>query len=157
VAGLGAPFRAQLGQWIEEDRLDAALKTFVAAFVSDGMALLKPLPGARKVLSDLRRRAGYSVVITGRRTRVARACLRHCGLPVGAVVGGLVGTAKAPAMREHRIDAYVGDTTLDMHGAREAGVTGVGVLGGTHTAAELTGAGATTVISALTELSGWLT
>jgi len=156
VNDLGVPFRAQLAQWIEEDRLDGALRTFVEAFLAEGMALLRPLPGAADVLADLRRTDGYSVVITGRRTRVARACLRRCGLSVGGVAGGVVGLAKAPAIREHHLDAYVGDTGLDMQGARAAAVPGIGVLSGTHTAASLRQAGATTVISSLTELSAWV-
>jgi phosphoglycolate phosphatase-like HAD superfamily hydrolase len=156
IHDLGAPFRTQLGRWIEEDSLDVALRTFAAAFLSEGMPLVKPLPGAREILEAVRRRGGRSVVITGRRTRIAKACLRHCDLTVDTVVGGLVGEAKSPAMREHRVDVYVGDHRVDMQGAREAGVTGVGVLGGTHTAAELTKAGATAVLNSLSELSEWL-
>ena len=156
IADLGAPFRAQLGRWIDDDRLDLALRTFLKIFVTECLPLVVPLPGAGELLAAVRRRDGWIVVITGRRARVARACLRRCELNVDAVVGGVTGTAKTPAIIGHRVDAFVGDHPLDMLAARTAGVPGIAVPAAPHLAPALLEAGATAVVSSLDELARWL-
>jgi phosphoglycolate phosphatase len=153
LADLGAPFREQLARWIPPDQMMPALRAFLDAFLSGGLDLIVPMPGAASVLAALAERGGRAVVVTGRRDSVARGCLRRCGMAVDAVTGGVTGTGKAPAMRLHRLDAFVGDHPLDMAGAVAAGVPGIGVLNGMRTADELLAAGANVVILTLEELA----
>jgi phosphoglycolate phosphatase len=156
LADLGAPFRAQLATWVEANRMDVAMRTFYREFMESGLAKIEALPGAEKVLATVQARDGFSMVITGRRKSVAMACLRRCGLAVPVVVGGVFGPDKAVAMREHRIDAYVGDHLLDMHASVAAGVPGIGVGTGSHAEQPLADAGAATVVPTLETLVPWL-
>jgi phosphoglycolate phosphatase len=156
VADLGPPFRAQLGQWIpDERRLRAALSVFRRVFMDQGLALVTPLPGARQAVSALVRLGGYAVVITGRRADTASACMSRCGIAVAALVGGVTGLEKVAAMRKHRIDAYIGDHPLDMQAACGATVPGIGVTTGAHSGKALLDAGAVAVISTLEDVVLW--
>lgn len=156
LADLGAPFREQLAQWIPRERIKPALRVFLGAFMSGGLSRVVPLPGAAAVLAAVAELNGRAVVVTGRRGSVARACLRRCGMTVAAVTGGVTGTEKAPAMRRHRIDAFIGDHPLDMAGALAAQVPGIGVLTGARSAEDLLAAGATAVVATLEVLADQL-
>jgi phosphoglycolate phosphatase len=158
VAELGIPFRGQLGRWIPYDRLDVAVTAFGRALLDGGLGLVRPMPGAARVLRAVRARGGQLVVITGRHPKIALACLRHCGLDTltDAVTGKVVGLDKAPPMRYYAVEAFVGDHVLDMAGAVAAGAAGIGVLTGSHTERELSGRGASAVVANLHELSEWL-
>ncbi len=63
-------------------------------------------------------------------------------------------------MRELDVDpgatVMVGDTSHDLHMARNAGVHGVGVTYGAHAAAELAGCGPQTLAGSIAELGSWL-
>jgi phosphoglycolate phosphatase len=157
VADLGPPFRAQLRQWIpDERRLQAAMALFRRAFLDEGLAHVTALPGASQAISAVHRLGGYPVVITGRRADTAGACMSRCGIAVTALVGGVTGLGKVDAMRGHRIDAYVGDHPLDMQAACHAPVPGIGVTTGSHSERALRDAGATAVVASLDEVVGWL-
>jgi phosphoglycolate phosphatase len=152
VAAIGLPLRGELARWIPAEKLDDAIRTFIAVFRSGGLRRVQPLPGARELVDALRRGGGSSVVITGRSPRMAVACLRTCGLSVPVVVGSVSGPAKTPAMRTHRVAAYFGDHPMDMASAVAAATTGVGVLTGSHPAADLSRAGARLVLPTLHDL-----
>lgn len=155
VATLGVPITEELARRLPPDRVEEAVLTFRASFLSDGLEHLAPLPGAVDLAAALARN-GRLVVITSRPEPAARACLAACGIPVGTVVGGVAGLAKAPGMREHRIGAYVGDHPLDMLGARTAEVLAIGVTSGHTTAGELYEAGADHVVDSLNEITAAL-
>lgn len=156
VSRLGPPIRDELRQWVPEARLDAAVAAFRATFTGTSLRYLRPCPGATDVLRALSAAGGRSIVITSRRPFVARAALKATGLCAAMLVGGVTGTEKAPAMIANGVAAYVGDHALDMLGATAAGVPGVGVLTGAHDEAELRTAGASLVVSTLTDLLGIL-
>jgi phosphoglycolate phosphatase len=156
IADLGQPFREQLAQWVEPPRMARALRLFSGAFISGGLDLLVPMPGAAGALDALAGCGGRAIVVTGRRGSTARACLLRCGMTVDAVAGKVTGTGKAPAMRRYRLDAFFGDHPLDMAGAQAAGIPGIGVLNGLRSADELLAAGAMAVIPTLEDLTGRL-
>ena len=151
VAQIGPPIRQLLGRWVPDDRVDAAIAVYRSAFLSQGLALLTPLPGAHSLAVEVRRRNGRLVVITSRLTEIARSCLSASGLEADTVVGGVTGIEKGSAMTDNAVEVYLGDHPLDMQGARSVGVTAVGVLTGNHTADELRGAGAVHVVKDLAE------
>lgn len=153
IADLGQPFRKQLAQWIEAPSVATAMRFFFEAFISGGLDLIVPMPGAPEMLDALAECGGRAVVVTGRRGSTARACLLRCGMPVYAVAGGVTGTEKAPAMRRYGVEAFFGDHPLDMAGARAAGIPGIGVLNGLRSADDLLAAGATAVIPTLEDLT----
>jgi phosphoglycolate phosphatase len=152
LAQLGLPIRDELRRWVARDRIDAAVARFRSAFIGDGLRYLRPTSAAQAVLDAIANRGGRAVVITSRRPEIAAAALHAVGLVATAVVGGLTGEGKAPAMVEHGITCYVGDHPLDMAGARAARVPGVAVLTGNHNEAQLRRAGATLVVDSLAEL-----
>jgi phosphoglycolate phosphatase len=139
---LGPPMREELGRWMAPERLARALRVFRSSFLTEGLAMLAPLPGAEDLLDAVRRRNGRLVVITSRLPHIARQCLAAAGLTADTVVGSVSGREKAGAMIEHRVEIYIGDHPLDMIGATAAGVPGIGVTTGGHDAADLRGAGA---------------
>lgn len=158
VGDLGRPFREQLLEWIEPDRLEKAVRVFGLAFLKNGVGQTTALPGAREALDAVRRSGRTPVVVTGRSTLTARACLRSCGLwQDGAdLAGSVTGAAKAPELSARAVEAFIGDHVLDMAGAMAAGVPGVGVLTGSCSEAELRAAGATAVVDGVTDVAQWL-
>lgn len=151
VAQIGPPIRQLMGRWVLNDRLDDAIDVYRRTFVSSGLTLLRPLPGAASLGTEVRRRNGRLVVITSRLTGIARSCLSASGVEADIVVGGVTGLEKGAAMTEHGVEVYIGDHPLDMQGARSVGITAIGVLTGNHGADELWAAGATCVMKDLEE------
>ncbi|WP_243708676.1 hypothetical protein [Actinomadura sp. GC306] len=82
--------------------------------------------------------------------------MAYLGLEVDAVVGGLFGTGKGVALREHGAGAYVGDHTGDVDAARAAAALAVGVATGPFDAAALTAYGADVVLPDLVAFPEWL-
>jgi len=157
VRRLGPPIRQELALWIPQERIEDAVTVFRTSFTAeDGLNRLRPLPGAVELLRRVRDSGGRAVVITSRIPRIAHACLAACSLDVVAVVGGVSGEQKSPAMREHGVGVYIGDHPLDMLGAVHAGVRAIGVTTGNNSDAELREAGATVVVQGLDVVAGWL-
>jgi phosphoglycolate phosphatase len=153
VRALGAPQRDQIARWVPAGLLDDAMRLLAAAFLAEGLPLVRPLPGAVRLLRAMHDAGGSAVVVTARRTRSAAACLRHCGLPVRALAGGLPPAAKSAALLRYEVQCYAGDHPLDMAAATAAQVAAVGVTTGFHDRAELAGAGAAIVLPDLTGFS----
>lgn len=153
VSRTGLPVRSQLAQWVPERHLDDATEEFRATFLGSGAAHLVPAAAAHDALALAKAAGRQAVVITSRLPHVAERMLNACRLRPDVIIGGLTGLEKAPAMRETGLACYVGDHPLDMAGARAAGVRGIGVLTGFHTAAELREAGAAAVLRDLTEFN----
>ncbi|MGQ4347496.1 HAD family hydrolase [Streptomyces sp. SAS_275] len=151
VARLGPPIRQELARWVPADRIPRAVEVFRECFVEEGIDYLEPLPGALDMVAAVAARGRRFVVVTSRVPRVAQAALTTCGIEASAVVGGVTGVDKAPAISSHQVAVYLGDHELDMEAARHAGVPGIGVTTGSHTAEELLRAGAAWVVDDLTE------
>lgn len=153
IAEIGPPVRQLIAPWVPPERLDEVVADFRAAFVREAVGLVRVLPGAHEAFDLAHRQKRSVVVITSRMPPVASAILQQCGLAPDIVVGGQTGVEKASAMREFALAMYLGDHPLDMHGATAAGVVGVGVTSGSHSASELRTAGATHVIQSLHSLT----
>lgn len=157
VRRLGPPMHDELLRWMAPDQVEEAIDLFMSAFTSDrGLQYLSPLAGARELLAWMNQWSYRSVVITSRWPSVASKILRHCGLELTAMHGGLTGVGKAPAMKSERISMYVGDHPLDMEGAAAAGVPAIGVASGSHSQEELAEAGAFATFPSLNEFRIWL-
>jgi phosphoglycolate phosphatase len=91
-------------------------------------------------------------VITARILSTAYPCLDVCELTPDQLIGNVVGSEKAPGIRDLRVEAFIGDHPLDMEAARVAQVPGIGVTTGHHSAEELRDAGAQIVVESLVEL-----
>lgn len=149
---LGLAIRAELARSVPPDQIEQAVTVFRSAFMGEGIPRLVAMPGAAELSDHLAGGGRRMVVITSRIPSIAEACLRACGLTAAAVVGGVTGTEKAPAMLDHHIGVYLGDHVLDMNAAAAAGVTGIGVTTGAHTAGQLYDGGAHWVIEDLHQL-----
>ncbi|WP_051942313.1 HAD family hydrolase [Streptacidiphilus rugosus] len=153
VARLGPPIRQELAHWVAPERIPQAVEVFRDCFLSEGIHLLRPLPGAGDLADAVTAASRRLVVITSRIPQVARRCLTVCGLSTAAVVGGVTGPEKAAPMTAHRIAVYVGDHVLDMQAAKIAGIPGIAVTTGSHRAGELRQAGAAWILDDLTDLA----
>ena len=124
-------------------------------------------PRAAETLASLGREHELAL-LTGNPERVARARMERLGLapffPPGTGAFGceaderrdLVALARSRAGDAPPADTVlVGDTPLDVEGARQAGVRAIAVATGAYGRVEL--AGADTVVAALAELPGVLT
>lgn len=153
IERLGPPIRQELGRWIAPDGLDEAVAMFRASFLDGGIERLVPMPGAVELGEAARQNGGGLVVITSRIPPVATACIEAVGIEVAAIAGGFTGVEKADPMREHGVVVYVGDHPLDMQGAIEAGIPGIGVTTGKHTAEELMASGAVCTLDDLHDIA----
>ncbi|MGO9083080.1 MAG: HAD family hydrolase [Streptosporangiaceae bacterium] len=155
LADRGPAFREVIAGHVPGPLLATVLHRFYRVFLAESIGLVRVIDGASETLDRLRVVGGRSVIITGRRELSARCCLDVLGLRVDEVCGGVSGPAKAPAMTEQGVHAFVGDHALDMMGARMAGVPGVGVLSGGHDPVSLRAAGAVAVVTSVAALPPW--
>ncbi|GAB7048871.1 HAD family hydrolase [Catenuloplanes indicus] len=156
VSRLGPPLRTELAHWFPPEAVEDAVTLFRALYPDHAVAPSLPMPGALDALRAVHSRGGRVVVVTSKLGRLARLHAEHLGLPVDEIAGDLFAEGKATAILEHGVGLYVGDHTADMIAARTAGVPGVGVTTGPCSAAELSEAGATAVLTDLAEFPGWL-
>lgn len=122
------------------------------------------MPGARRVLKNLRSRHQLGVVTSGDRDRVVRQLrlFRLADLFAAQVCSGDTRYRKphpAPlrlALRQMSLDpaacVYVGDSPEDLEMARRAGVRAIGVLGPFPTEARLRAAKPELLLTSITEL-----
>lgn len=125
-------------------------------------------PGTLEVLQALRERDVLLGIATGKSRRGLRNTLDLHGIRgifatlqtaddapskphPGMVLRAMEETGSEPSQT-----IFVGDTVFDMHAARNARATGIGVSWGYHPAEELRGAGAALVIQDYGELLRWL-
>ena len=149
------PLRQRLRPWVAPDALPQLLSEFTDAFLDQGLALVRPLPGAAEALAAAREGDGDVVVITGWSTEIGRAVLSACGMPDLAVAGDLVGEFTAHTMVVHRVQVYVGDHRLGMVGARLADVYPVGLADTDRAADALRDAGAQCVLPHIEKFVSW--
>ncbi|WP_163550189.1 HAD family hydrolase [Candidatus Frankia nodulisporulans] len=131
----------------------------------------RALPAARETLADLAADGVVQTVVTGNVRPVAEIKLavfgftQHLDLDLGGygdvsadradLVRRAIGRAEsahATTFDPARV-IVVGDTVHDVRGALDVGVRAVGVASGTTSVAELTAAGASAVLSGLTDLA----
>jgi phosphoglycolate phosphatase len=120
------------------------------------------LPGARELLVGLRQRGVRTAVFTNKHGPSSRLVCIHLGL--ADLLNGNFGATDTPWLKpdprfaRHVLAALgadatttllVGDSPFDLATARNAGLDFIGVPTGTHTAAELQGAGAARICSDL--------
>ncbi len=114
------------------------------------------MAGARASIDAVRARAGRVVAVTAKSERLSRRCLEEVGLVVDGVVGHVHGDEKRDALRACGAAIYVGDTIADVRAGIDAGIIGIGVATGMHSAPQLTEAGASVVFESLEQFPGWL-
>ncbi|BBB01936.1 putative hydrolase [Actinacidiphila reveromycinica] len=152
AAATGAAFRDTVRPWVPPDALPAFAAAFRRAFLTEGIALVRPMPGAAHLCAAVGAAGGRCAVVTGRRPDTATACLSACSLPVASLDGSVVGAAKGAVLRRRSARLFAGDHPLDMVAAATAGIPAVGVTTGAHDAAALRAAGADTVVPSLRAL-----
>ena len=156
VTRLGPPLAVELALWFPPDRVEEAVDHYRRLYPAVGIETSPALPGAAAAVAAIRARGGEVVVITGKYEANARLHLRHLGILVETVVGEAWADGKVDAMRSHSVSVYVGDHPADMRSAVGAGAHAVGVLTGSHTAAELIEAGADAVLESLIDFPAFL-
>jgi phosphoglycolate phosphatase len=156
VARLGPPLEHELANWYPAHQVPEAVARYRALYPHYAIAPSCALPGALGAVAEVHARGGRVLVVTAKKTELARLHLEHLGLPVDDVAGLAWQDGKARRLREAGAVGYVGDHVADMAAARTAGVPGLGVATGPCSADELLAAGAGRVIADLTGLPAWL-
>ncbi len=136
------PLDRVLGERLPPEAVAAAIERYRELYPTLGIAVSTPLPGAAESLAAVRAHGGRTLVVSAKRTDVARALLERIGLTPDEVVGDLFAEAKGVALVEHGATIYVGDHLGDIAAARAAGATAVAVATGPYSAEELAAGGA---------------
>jgi phosphoglycolate phosphatase len=150
VSRLGPPLEQEMAHWFPAERVTHVVACYRALYPRYAITPSRLLPGAAEAVAAVHDAGGRVIVITAKRGDLARVHLEHVGLPVDGVEGGVWKDGKAQALRAVGAARYVGDHVADMAAAAAAGVPGIGVTTGPCSAAELTAAGASAVLSDLT-------
>ncbi|HSF26310.1 MAG TPA: ATP-dependent sacrificial sulfur transferase LarE [Actinomycetes bacterium] len=153
---LGPPLALELANWYPHEQIPAMNERFRVLYPELAVAPSELIPGAVAAIEAVRRHGGRVVVVTGKHGPNAELHLRHLGLEVDVLVGGLHGERKAEALLEHGVQVYVGDHPGDIAGARVAQAVAVGVASGSHDVDALTAAGADVALPSLETFPGWL-
>jgi phosphoglycolate phosphatase len=156
VSRLGPPLELELANWYPLDDVAAAAGIYRERYPDFAIAPSPALPGAAAAIDAVRQRSGRVVVVTAKKSELARLHLDHLGLSVDALYGLAWADGKADALREAGAGVYVGDHVADIRAARSAGAVPVGVPTGGCPAEELAGAGAHVVLPDLRAFPAWL-
>ncbi len=134
-----------------------ALAVYRARYLTHGVPISRPMPGALESLGLLREDGESVVVVSAKHAGHVHAVLAATGLRglVDAVEGERFGEQKGEVLAAHGAWAYVGDHPGDVVGARHAGAVAVGVATGPTPAAALAAAGADVVLPDLTKFPAW--
>ncbi|WP_345637093.1 HAD family hydrolase [Rugosimonospora acidiphila] len=150
VSRLGPPLEQELLHWFPAAQVTGAVTRYRALYPRYAIEPSRLLPGAAEAVAAVKKAGGRVIVITAKRGDLARLHLDHVGLAVDDVEGLAWADGKARALRAADAVGYVGDHIADMGAAVAAGIPGIGVSTGPCSAAELTAAGASRVLSDLT-------
>jgi phosphoglycolate phosphatase len=155
VNRIGPPLAQEMANWFPPERVDEAVALYRSLYPGDAIEPTLPLPGAVEALAAVHGAGGRVIVVTAKRTALARLHLDHLGLAADVLVGDAWADGKSAALREYGAGVYVGDHVADMAAARAAGTVGVGVTTGPCDAGALRSAGATTVLPDLRPFPEW--
>lgn len=156
VRRIGPPLEEELAHWFPADEVPAMAARYRAMYAGIAVPATVLMPGALAALDAVRARSGRVIVVSGKNQADTERTVRHLGLEVDAVVGGLFGAGKGAALREHGAGAYIGDHTGDVDAARAASAVAVGVATGAFDSAALTAYGADVVLPDLLAFPGWM-
>lgn len=155
--------------FVEQEDLERALRIYRRHHTQALRKGVKFLPGARKMLRDLRR-CGFDLAIASNRpSRFTRIILKELGIRdvFSRVVCADQVPRKKPAPDMLRVilnelgvrpgnAIYVGDMTIDMKAGRSARMRTIGITTGSSTRQELRAEQPTKIISHLSEIMTWL-
>ncbi|MGH8967908.1 MAG: HAD hydrolase-like protein, partial [Actinomycetes bacterium] len=153
---LGPPIDEMLAPYFPAEQLPGLADRFRALYPEHAIPVIEALEGAHEALAAVRRHRGQTVVVTGKVRRNAVLHVDGLRFDIDHLVGGVWGTGKGQALREHGASVYVGDHVLDIAGAREAGALSVSVLTGGCSEQELYDAGTDVVLEHLGDFPDWL-
>lgn len=156
LSRLGIPLEHELAHWFPAERVGEMAARYRALYQKIAIPVSTLMPGAAEAVEAVRSAGGQVIVVTAKSQQHAETTVERLGLPLDAVVGGLFGTGKAMALREHGAQAYVGDHIADLEAARAAAALGVAVATGPFDAAELRAHGADVVLPDLRAFPRWL-
>lgn len=152
VSRLGPPLELELANWFPANRVEEMADRYRALYPALAIPRIEALPGAAKALAAVCE-TGRAIVITAKKTSLAKLHLDHLGLKADAVHGLAWHLAKAQVLRSETAQAYVGDHIHDMEAAVAAEAFGVGVSTGPCSADDLRAHGAGEVLGSLEALS----
>jgi phosphoglycolate phosphatase-like HAD superfamily hydrolase len=156
VARLGPPLEVELARWFPAAEVPAVAARYRELYATHAVPASLPMPAAAMAVAAVRALAGRVIVVTAKSAALARASLERVGIAADAVEGARFGPTKGEALRQHRVDVFVGDHVGDMIGAGAGGALAVGVATGPCSAAELRAAGADVVLPRLADFPPWL-
>ncbi|MEW2356310.1 HAD hydrolase-like protein [Spirillospora sp. NPDC029432] len=156
VGRIGPPLEAELAHWFPSAEIPAMADRYRALYPGIAIPATVAMPGAAEALAAVRERGARVVVVSGKNQVDTERTVRHLGLPVDEVVGGLFGSEKGAALRLHGVGAYVGDHTGDVDAARAAAAVAVGVATGPFDGPALSEYGADVVLPDLWAFPEWL-
>ncbi|TDD70012.1 HAD family hydrolase [Actinomadura rubrisoli] len=156
VRRIGPPLEEELAYWFPSGEVPAMAARYRALYADIAVPATVVMPGAVAALEAVRARGGRVIVVSGKNQADTERTVRYLGLGVDAVVGGLFGSDKGAALREHGARAYIGDHTGDVDAARAAAAVAVAVATGSFDSAALTAYGADVVLPDLLAFPEWL-
>ena len=156
VTRLGPPVEHELAHWVAPDEIAALAALYRSVYPDSAIDPAPALPGACEALEAVHAAGGRTVVVTAKKTSSAWAHVRHLGLEVDTLAGGLWAEQKGDALRAAGAVVYVGDHVSDVAGARAAGALSVGVTTGPVSRSQLLDAGAEVVFDTLLDFPAWL-
>lgn len=142
VSRLGPPLEVELANWYPAADVPEMAARYREMYADLAVPATTAMPGAREAIEAVREGGGTTVVVTAKNGPDARRTMEFLELPVDHVVGGLFGSAKGTALREHGASAYVGDHVADVDAARAAAAYSIGVATGPYDEAALLAYGA---------------
>ncbi|WP_131741340.1 HAD family hydrolase [Actinomadura roseirufa] len=156
VARIGPPLEEELAYWFPAGEVPVMAARYRTIYADIAVPATVAMPGAVAALEAVRARGGRIIVVSGKNQADTERTVRHLGLEVDEVVGGLFGADKGVALRAHGARAYIGDHTGDVDAARAASAVAVAVATGSFDSAALTAYGADVVLPDLLPFPGWL-
>jgi phosphoglycolate phosphatase len=148
---LGIKLEDELAHWFPPEAIGEAVRIYRAHYRTLAIPLTSLLPGARESIAAVQAAGARAVVITAKHVLPARQSMDALRLLPDELFCDAHGPEKAAVLRDIGAAVYVGDTPADMAAAVTANAFPLGVATGSFTAAELSAAGAATVLPTLTE------
>jgi phosphoglycolate phosphatase len=156
VTRLGPPVEHELAQWVPPDQIAELAALYRTLYPDFAIETTPALPGALEALQAVHAAGGRTLVVTAKKASSAWAHVRHLGLAVDSLAGGLWAEQKGEALHVAGAVVYVGDHVSDIAGARAAGALSMAVATGPINRSDLLAAGADTVLDTLLAFPAWL-